>query len=122
MNKEDYEKLSSFEKIDYDIAMKIYFKHNDRIASINDHIGEMYDYSDLQDAIDCEKNDELNEYKMALKEKCDAIDKAIDYVEDNTVYFAEKDKHGNYLVNCESDELMSILKGEDNENKNNNSN
>lgn len=50
------------------------------------------------------------------------IDKAIEYVEDNTVYFAEKDKHGNYLVNCESDELMSILKGEDNENKNNNSN
>lgn len=81
MNKEEYDKASTFDKIDYDIAMKSYFKHNDKIASINDHLGEIYDYSDLKDAEECELKDEIKMYREALKEKCDAIDKTIEYLE-----------------------------------------
>ena len=108
MNKEEYDKLNLFDKIEFDIAMELYGKHNDRIASINDHLGEMYGYKDLQEAIDLEKEDELNLYKKALKEKCEVISKAIEYIE-------------SYMPNYDFDKtnltkVLDILKGgKDNE-------
>jgi hypothetical protein len=96
MNKEEYDKLSTFDKIDFDIAMKMYMEHNSTIATINDNLGDMYSYRDLEEAERLEEHDELEEYKKALKEKCDAIDKAI-----------EKLKQWY----CSSEEVIKILKG-----------
>lgn len=100
MNKEEYDKLNLFDKIEFDIAMELYGKHNDRIASINDHLGEMYGYKDLQEAIDLEKEDELDLYKKALIEKCEVISKAIEYIE-------EKGR-----LKYQPNELINILKGD----------
>ena len=80
---------TTFDEIEYDIAMKMYMKHNSKIANINDHLGEVYSYKDLEEAKALEEYDTLQEYKKALKEKCDAIDKAIEYIKQedwNTEY------------------------------------
>lgn len=41
------------------------------------------------------------------------IDKAIDYIEDNSIHFVTSEKVGNYFANCSSDELLDILKRKD---------
>lgn len=116
---------STFDEIEFDIAMKMYMEHNDKIASINEHLGEMYSYKDLEEAKALEEYDTLQEYKKALKEKCDAFDKAIEYIKEIN--------NNNYsiLVNGketildkreildakigEMQKLERILRGEDNE-------
>lgn len=82
----DIEFKSTFDKIEFDIAMKMYFEHNDKIASINEHLGEMYSYKDLEEAKALEEYDTLQEYKKALKEKCDAFDKAIEYIKEKSKF------------------------------------
>lgn len=110
MNKEN--EYTLFEKVDYYIQMKSYMKHNDSIASINDHLGEQCDYNDLKDAEEYQLRDEMRMYRDVLKEKCDKIEKAIEYIKgllDNTDDFEcyGIDKH------CK-DNLLIIL-GEDND-------
>lgn len=105
MNKEEYDKLSTFDKIDYDIAMKLYDEHNSKIASINDHLGDIFDYRDLQDAKECELQDEMRMYRDALKEKCDVIDKAIEYINENWGHWCSN--HCKYAT-----ETINILKGD----------
>lgn len=99
---------STFDKIEYDIAMKMYMKHNSKIASINEHLGEMYGYKDLEEAKALEEYDTLQEYKKALKEKCDAIDKAIEYIEE-AQRLTDIDE---VIVTAE---LLDILRGKDND-------
>lgn len=120
MNNIEFE--STFDEIEYDIAMKMYMKHNSKIASINDHLGEVYDYRDLEEAKALEEYDTLQEYKKALKEKCDAFDKAIEYIEKSKLN--QLDTYCKYLyINYDTgsiehlDDLLNILKGEDNENR-----
>ena len=121
MNNVEFE--STFDEIEYDIAMKMYWKHNSKIASINDHLGEIYDYKDLEEAEALEEYDTLQEYKKALKEKCDAFDKVIDYITKNTEYL---DIEKGEVFECEGYKsnrvsiisvsgLLDILRGEDNE-------
>jgi SepF-like predicted cell division protein (DUF552 family) len=106
MNKEDYDKMSTFDKIEYDIDMQIYMEHNGRIASIYDHLGEVYGYQDLEDAKQFEQNDTLILYKKALKEKCNAIDKAIKYIKQ--MRLLERSCY-------EIQQLLNILQGDDKE-------
>lgn len=107
---------STFDEIEYDIAMKMYMKHNSKIASINDHLGEIYDYKDLEEAKALEEYDTLQEYKKALKEKCDAFDKAIKYIENHKLDFKQgTTTFGSERLSMEERKLLDILRGEDNE-------
>lgn len=109
----DIEFKSTFDKIEFDIAMEMYFKHNDKIASINDHLGDMYSYKDLEDAEALEEYDTLQEYKKALKEKCDAFDKAIELLEqENNVCPRSLTLEKSYIIEVEKiNKVLSILKG-----------
>lgn len=55
-----------------------------------------------------------NNYKMIINEQIkkqkEVIDKAIGYIDKNSVYFAELHKHGNYFINVNADKLLDILK------------
>jgi uncharacterized protein YjaZ len=113
MNKEEYDKLPTYEKIDFDISMELYGKYNDTIATINDHLGEMYGYSDLRDVEELEKSEELKLYKQALKDKCNAIDKAIEYIknkwyEKNTRNIEDMVSFGDWRL-----DLLEILGGKE---------
>lgn len=115
---------STFDEIEYDIAMKMYMEHNDKIASINEHLGEMYSYKDLEEAKALEEYDTLQEYKKALREKCDAFDKVMEYIEKNTEYLdIEKGEvfpcmgaKSNRVPIISVSGLSNILGGEDNDN------
>lgn len=114
MNKEEYNKLPTYEKIDFDISMELYGKYNDTIATINDHLGEMYGYSDLRDVEELEKSEELKLYKQALKDKCNAIDKAIEYINNNwdgSSYIDATLK--NKVAELNITELLEILGGKE---------
>lgn len=106
---------STFDKIEYDIAMDIYMKHNSKIASIYDNLGDIYGYDDLEDAKALEEHDTLEEYKKALKEKCNAIDKAIELLEKENYHCpmsltVEKA----YIIEVEKiNNVISILRGEE---------
>lgn len=121
MNKEEYDKLNLYEKIRFDIDMELYRKHNHHIAHINDFLGETYGYQDLLYAEKYRLEDEIKLYKKALKEKCDVIDKAIDYIERNKTKLYQ----GRNDFTCEiqysdeavkANELLDILRGEDENN------
>lgn len=52
----------------------------------------------------------LIEYIEELHNK---IDKAIEYINKNSIYFATSEKVGNYFSNCNCDDLLEILKDSD---------
>lgn len=52
--------------------------------------------------------------KDKIKELQQRIEKAIGYINKNSVLFAELHKQGNYFINCNADKLLEILKGEEN--------
>ena len=87
MNKEDYDKLSTFDKIEFDIEMKMYMKHNDKIASIYDNLGDVYSYKDLEEAKALEEHETLQEYKKALKEKCEQLEHLQNLIDKATNYY-----------------------------------
>lgn len=53
---------------------------------------------------------ELIDYYDELHNK---IDKAIEYINKNSIYFATSEKVGNYFSNCNCDDLLEILKDGD---------
>lgn len=109
MNKEEYDKLSTYEKIKFDIDMKMYMKHNSKIASINEHLGDIYSYKDLEEAKAYEEYDTLQEYKKALRKKCEVLDKIKEYL--NKVELGE-------LANGKPYKFIDFLKEEiDSENE-----
>ena len=116
MNNIDFE--STFDEIEYDIAMKMYMKYNDKIASINDNLGDVYSYKDLEETKALEEYDTLQEYRKALKEKCDAIDKTIEILsEDFKKCPMSLTLEKSYIIEQDKiKEALNILKGsEDNE-------
>lgn len=53
---------------------------------------------------------ELEILREQIKKQKEVIDKAIEYIDKNSVYFAELHKHGNYFINVNVDKLLDILK------------
>lgn len=57
--------------------------------------------------------DTLQEYKKALKEKCDAFDKAIEYIENHKLDFKQgTTTFGSERLSMEERKLLDILRGE----------
>ena len=80
--------------LDGDIIMQIemdsYMKYNDTIASMNDHLGEIYGYSDVRDTEEAQlKYEKELAYKaiVQLQQKVEQLEnirkEAIEYVENN---------------------------------------
>jgi len=61
-------KFDTNEDILFQIAMITYERHNSTIASINDNLGDMYSYKDLEEAEKCELEDEKHLLELAIKQ------------------------------------------------------
>lgn len=61
-------KFNTNEDVLYQIAMIIYDRHNSNIASINEHLGDMFSYKDLEDAERYELEDEKHLLELAVKQ------------------------------------------------------
>lgn len=62
----DEEKLK--EDILFQIGMQLYNEFNDKLCEINEHLGDIYTYKDLQDVKEAEKERERNLLIEAVKE------------------------------------------------------
>ncbi len=67
MNKEEI-KFDTNEDILLQIAMKSYEKHNDKLCSINEYLGEIYSYKDLVDAEELQVHYEKHLGEIAIKQ------------------------------------------------------
>ena len=67
MNKEEI-KFDLNEDIFLQIAMMSYAKHNDKLCSINEHLGEIYSYKDLVDAEELQEHYEKHLGEIAIKQ------------------------------------------------------
>lgn len=110
MNKEDYDKLSTFDKIEFDIEMKMYMEHINKIASIYDNLGDVYSYKDLEEAKALEEHETLKEYKKALKEKCEQLEHLQNLIDKTTNYYL-KTLSKNASMPDEAVEMFNLLEG-----------
>lgn len=84
-----------------------------------DYIGEE-EFDDLIEYIESEHiscegaTDIVYDLKKENQQLQKRIEKAIGYISKNSVLFAELHKQGNYFINCNADNLLEILKGEEN--------
>lgn len=68
------EDITGYEKIMFDIAMQLYDEFNDKLCEINDHLGDVYSYRDLEDVEKAEKEREIVLLRNAVKEQEKVID------------------------------------------------
>ena len=116
--------------LDGDIIMQIemdsYMKYNDTIASMNDHLGEMYGYSDVKDMEEVQlKYEKELAYKaiVQLQQKVEQLEKirkeAIKYIQNNQLYNFDYDKEELFEIVSDKvakEYLLNILnKGSDKE-------
>lgn len=66
MELSDEEKLR--EDILFQIDMQLYDEFNDKLCEINEHLGDIYTYKDLQDIKEAEKEKERSLLRKAIKE------------------------------------------------------
>ncbi len=67
MSEEDI-KFDLNEDILFQIEMMSYAKHNDKLCSINEHLGEIYSYKDLVDAEELQQQYEKHLGEIAIKQ------------------------------------------------------
>ena len=100
------EKVEKFQ-YRYDIDMQLFGEFNDTFCTINDHMGEIYGYSDLKDMEDAEKNRHIELLEQKLDKRIDTKNKAIELI--NRLYEDEEISYGN------KEDLLNILQGSDKE-------
>ena len=52
----------------YDIEMQLYMEFNDTIATMNDHLGDIYSYKDIEDTKQAEKDRKIELMEKAIKQ------------------------------------------------------
>lgn len=77
----------------YEIAMELFWEHNSHIAGINDHLGDIYSYSDLKDAEEAEMRDEIGLLHQAVKQLQDDRRNIINYLK----YFKDHKNYSNFI-------------------------
>lgn len=81
----DEEKLK--EDILFQIDMQLYDEFNDKICEINEHLGDIYTYRDLQDVKETKKERERSLLREAIKK----LQREIDFYRKNNCILAEND-------------------------------
>lgn len=59
----------------FDIAMQLYGEFNDKFCEINDNLGTVYTYQDLEDLKQAEKDTEIKLLREAIKKQQVEIEK-----------------------------------------------
>ena len=92
-------------------------EYYNRLNKITSKISTDRVYKDEEYNLICQKNYLATKYIESLeqenKELHNKIDKAIEYINKNSIYFATSEKVGNYFSNCNCDDLLEILKESD---------
>ena len=91
----------------FQIDMELYDEFNDKFCKINEYLGEIYSYKDLEDLENYKKDTEIKLLRQAVQKLQAKIDKAIEYIGIDE----ELEKCCN-IYDVNGIDLLRILKGE----------
>ena len=81
----------------YDIDMQLYDEFNDKIATMNDYLGDIYSLRDVEEVENAQKEKEIELLRIAVTSLQNKIKKAIDFINDENNYFEDGENWQNVL-------------------------
>lgn len=106
----------------YDIGMQLYDEFNDKIATMNDHLGDVYSFRDIKEVEKAEKEKEIKLLRIAIikqqkeieefKKKNETLLDALNNSINIKKYWVNKDKIKEILgieEETDTEEILSLL-------------
>lgn len=81
----------------YDIDMQLYDEFNDKIATMNDYLGEIYSLRDVEEVENAQKEKEIELLRIAVTRLQNKIKKAIKFINDENIFFENGESWQNVL-------------------------
>ena len=91
----------------YDIDMQLYDEFNDKIATMNDYLGDIYSLRDVEEVENAQKEKEIELLRKAVTRLQNKIKKAIDFINDGNNFFEDGENWQNVL------KIKEILEGKE---------
>ena len=91
----------------YDIDMQLYDEFNDKIATMNDYLGDIYSLRDVEEVENAQKEKEIELLRIAVTRLQNKIKKAVDFINDENNYFEDGENWQNVL------KIKEILEGKE---------
>lgn len=76
MNEEELQRDILFQ-----IDMQLYYKYNKKIAGMNDHLGDIYTYRDIEEVEQAQKDEKIDLLTKAIKELQEEIESRLEEIE-----------------------------------------
>lgn len=81
----------------YDIDMQLYDEFNDKIATMNDYLGDIYSLRDVEEVENAQKEKEIELLRKAVTRLQYKIQKVIDFIDDKNNFFEDGENWQNVL-------------------------
>ena len=81
----------------YDIDMQLYDEFNDKIATMNDYLGDIYSLRDVEEVENAQKEKEIELLRIAVIRLQNKIKKALDFINDENNFFEDGENWQNVL-------------------------
>lgn len=81
----------------YDIDMQLYDEFNDKIATMNDYLGDIYSFRDVEEVKNAQKEKEIELLRKAVTRLQYKIQKAIEFINDKNNFFEDGESWQNVL-------------------------
>ena len=91
----------------YDIDMQLYDEFNDKIATMNDYLGDIYSLRDVEEVENAQKEKEIELLRIAVTRLQNKIKKAVDFINNGNNYFEDGENWQNVL------KIKEILEGKE---------
>jgi hypothetical protein len=81
----------------YDIDMQLYDEFNDKIATMNDYLGDIYSLRDVEEVENAQKEREIELLRIAIIRLQNKIKKALSFIDDENNFFEDGENWQNIL-------------------------
>ena len=81
----------------YNIDMQLYDEFNDKIATMNDYLGDIYSLRDVEEVENAQKEKEIKLLRIAVTRLQNKIKKAIKFINDENIFFENGENWQNVL-------------------------
>jgi hypothetical protein len=81
----------------FDIDMQLYDEFNDKIATMNDYLGDIYSLRDVEEVENAQKEREIELLRIAVIRLQNKIKKALGFIDDENNFFEDGENWQNVL-------------------------
>lgn len=81
----------------YDIDMQLYDEFNDKIATMNDYLGDIYSLRDVEEVENAQKERKIELLRIAVIRLQNKIKKTLDFIDDKNNFFEDGENWQNVL-------------------------